>query len=85
MSAPIAVGTSLALLLPLLLLMAGAALSAWLAWTTAVGLRRALQRGDGRPQVVLWAVALPVTTLFAAGTAYVVWSLISRLARWGGS
>jgi len=81
MTAPEAVGMSVASVILLVMLIAGAALSAWVAWTMAMRLRRALQRREGWLRALPWAIATPVAALFAGGIACMIWSLVSSLAR----
>jgi len=85
MSAPTAVGVSVASVILLLMLMAGAALSAWLAWLTAIRLRQALRRGEGWLRVLPWAILLPIAVLFAGGMIYFIASLVIGLASYAGS
>ncbi len=85
MTAPEAVGMSVACVIVLVVLAAGAVLSAWVAWLMAIRLRRALRRGEGRLRALPWAVLLPITVLFAGGMVYFIGMLVSSLVRLGGN
>ena len=84
MTAPEAVGTTVASVILLLVLVAGAALCGWVAGIVAVRLRRAVQRREGWLRALPWAILLPIAVLFAGGMVYFIVSLVSSLVRVGG-